>query len=113
MDKTPIIKLKPDVEYMSPENYEPPELKIIVTEKEPIKFCPHDQIKIHPHHRVIHCSNCNATLDPFDHLLRVGLMEGNTLTNITWLKHQVKRLQEEEEKLKKSIAQLRKELKKL
>jgi hypothetical protein len=108
--QAPIIKIRPDVEYMPPENYEPPELKAIVAKDDPgIGFCPHEQIKIFPHHRVIQCSNCNATLDPFEHLLSVARKEGNQLSNITYLQHRVKHYSEEIEKLKKEILKLRKE----
>lgn len=111
MDKpTPIVKIKADVEYMPPENFEPPELKLIVTDDAPShQFCPHDQIKIYPHHRLIQCSNCKATLDPFDHLLMVGRKEGNQLSNITYLTYRLKALNEDIEKLKKQIQKLRKE----
>lgn len=111
MDETPIIPIKPDVQYMPPENYEPPELKIVVAPDPVTKFCSHDQIKIFPHHRLIQCSNCGITLDPFDYLLAVGKKEGNQLSNITYLKHQVKRLQDEEARLKKSIIYLKKKQK--
>lgn len=109
MKQPPVIKIRPDVEYMPPENYEPPELKIIVAQDSPLGYCPHDQIKIYPHHRVIQCSRCHANLDPFEHLLVVGRKEGNQLSNISHLTYQVKALQEEAEKLKKEIAKLRKE----
>jgi len=98
------------VEYMPPENYEPPGLKLIIANDKPDnKFCPHEQIKIYPHHRIIQCSSCGATLDPFEHLLAAAKQEGNQLTHLNYLRHQVKRLQEDEEKLKKTIAKLRKE----
>lgn len=112
-NKTPIIKIRPDVEYMPPENYEPPELKIIIKPDANKKYCPHDQIKIFPHPRLIQCSNCGTTLDPFDHLLSVGLKEGNQLSNITYLSNRVKQLSEDVERLKKEILRLRKERKKL
>lgn len=109
MKKSPIIKIRPDVEYMPPHDYEPPELKIVIAPDPNMKFCPHDQIKIYPHHRLIQCSDCGITLDPFDFLLQVGQKEGNQLSNLRYLNHQVKQLQEEETKLKASISKLKRQ----
>jgi hypothetical protein len=111
--ETPVIKIRPDVEYMPPENYEPPELKIVIQDEANKKYCPHEYIKIYPHHRIIQCAECRATLDPFDHLVAVGRREGNQLSNLKYLQLQVKRLQEEEEALKKAITKLRSDKRKL
>jgi hypothetical protein len=95
---------------MPPEDFEPPELKIVITNDKPdYRYCTHEQIKIFPHHRIIQCSECGARLDPFEHLLAVGRKEGNQLSNITYLSAQVKRYSEEIEKLKKEILKLKKE----
>lgn len=112
--KPPVVKIWPDVEYMPPEDYELPEMKIVIANDDPNKkYCPHDRIKIFPHYRVIQCAECNATLEPFDYLLSVGRLENNELSSIKYLKNQLKRLQQEEEEHKKTVAKLRAEIKKL
>lgn len=108
-NKTPIVNIKPDVVYMPPENFEAPGLKIVIAPDPIIKFCPHDQIKIFPHHRLIQCNNCGITLDPFDYLLDVGKKEGNQLSNIVYLNHRAKQLTEEVDRLQKEIKYLKKQ----
>lgn len=103
---TPIIPIRPEVTYKPPENYDPPELKIVV-KKEKTKFCPHDYIEIFQYHRVIMCADCGETLDPFSYLLMVGQKEGNTLSHLKILRLQVKRLQDEHDRLKHEISKLK------
>ncbi len=113
-NQTPVVRIRPEVEYMPPENYEAPELKIIVVKDEQAKkYCPHDHIKVYQHHRAILCADCGAQLDPFDHLVAVGLSENGQLSSLKYLRVQVKRLQEEEEALKQSITKLRAQKNKL
>jgi hypothetical protein len=106
--KAPVHKIRPDVEYMPPEDYELPELKVIIAKDGPIEYCPHDQIKIYPHHRVIQCSHCGKSLDPFEYLLAVGKEENNQLTHVRYLKIQAKQYTEEVERLRLEVKNSRK-----
>lgn len=106
--QTPVHKIRPDVEYMPPEDYELPAPKLVVTHDGPITYCPHEQIKIYPYHRIIQCSACSATLDPFEYLLAVGKQENSHLSHLRYLQIQSKQYTEEVEKLRKEVNKLKK-----
>lgn len=109
-----VIKIRPDVEVMPKEDYESPELKIVIAKDEGShKYCPHEHIRLFEHHRIVQCSDCGARLDPFDHLLKVGRQEGNKLSEITWLTYQIKNLTKDRDDLKKEISKLKSQTKKL
>jgi len=96
----------PDVVLMPKEDFEMPELKIILPKEEFRPFCPHDKIRIWEYHRIVECYGCGERLDPFDYLLNVGKKENNKLSELKWLGYQVKHKNEEIEKLKKEISKL-------
>jgi hypothetical protein len=112
-DMATVIKIRPDVEVMPKEDYESPELKAVIVKEDHSKFCPHEHIRIFEHHRLVQCSDCGASLDPFDYILSVGRQEGNKLSEMTWLKYQIKNLTEERDVIKKEISKLRSQAKKL
>lgn len=106
MDKAPVIKIRPDIEIMPPEDCEPPELKIAVVENHE-RYCEHGFIKVFPHHRVVSCAECGAILDPFDYLLLVGKLEIHKLSNVKYYKKEVERLVEQIEILKEEKSRLK------
>lgn len=110
--KTPVHKIRPDVEYMPPEDYELPAPKLVVKHENDldVKYCPHEQIRIFPFHRIIQCNECGATLDPFDYLLAVGKQENNQLSHVKYLKIQAKQYTDEVEKLRLELKKLKKEI---
>lgn len=96
----------PDVVVMPKDDFEMPELKIVLAKEEFRPFCPHDQIRIFEYYRIVECYNCGERLDAFDYLLSVGKKENNKLSELRWLSYQVKHKNEEIEKLKKETAKL-------
>lgn len=106
MDKTPVIKIRPGIEVMPMEKYEPPELKIAVAENKG-EYCSHEYVKIFEYHRLLACSQCGATLDAFDYILQVGKSERLQLSNVKYYKRETKDLLEEIEKLKEEKSRLR------
>jgi hypothetical protein len=107
--KTPVINIKPaDIEVMNPDDFEAPELFIVVDEPTGQKFCAHEQIRIFPHHRLIHCRDCQAVLDPFDYMLKAGRLSHNFLSHMKYLKIQMDRMVKEEEQLRKLYNSLKK-----
>jgi hypothetical protein len=109
-----VLKITPirEVEVMPKEDYEAPELKIAVSDDRH-KFCAHEHIKLYEHHRLVQCSDCGATLDPFEHLLTVGKKESGQLSHLTWLRYHVKHLEQDAETLKREISKLKSQKKKL
>jgi len=110
--KAPVHKIRPDVEYMPPDNYELPGPKLVVANDHPNnKFCSHERIRIFPYHRIIQCNACGATLDPFDYLLTIGMQENNQLSHLKYLKIQARQCEKELEKLKSEIKAVKKQTK--
>jgi hypothetical protein len=110
MKKTPVINLNaPDIEVTNPDDYEEPEMFVVVEEPQGQKFCDHATIRVYPHHRVIKCRKCQATIDPFDYILLAGRASNNFLTHIKYLKIQMDRMAKEHDDLMKVNNKLKKQ----
>lgn len=106
------IDLNKVVRVIDPEEYELPELQLVVAAG-PVKYCSHDQVEIWEHHRLVKCRRCGQTLDAFDFLVQKGKQENCHFSNLKWLKQEIKNMQENKETLKKEIANLKAQRRKL
>ncbi len=115
--KNKIIKINdsvPDVVLMPAEDFKMPELKIVVADdKEHVKYCRHDQVKIWKYHRTVQCANCGASVDPFEWLLNIANFQAGQVSQLKWLHNEVKWKTEEIESLDRKIRERKKQIKSL
>lgn len=102
----------PDVVVMPKEDFEMPELKIVLPKEKNRPYCLHDQIRIYEYYRIVECNRCGERLDAFDYLLSVGKKENNKLSELTWLNYEIKHKKEDIERMKNQLSKLRSEIKK-
>lgn len=103
---TPVIKINPDIEVMNPDDFEEPEMYVVVAKDEPLAFCDHQEICIYPHHRLIECRKCKKRIDPFDYILNAGRQSYNFVSHMKYLKMQMDRMINEEQDLAKLYKEL-------
>lgn len=108
-----IIDLNKVVHVIDPEEYELPEPALVLA-ADPVKYyCDHPQVEIWEHYRLVKCRRCGRTLDAFNFLVEKGKQEKCHFSNLKWLKHEIKQVEENKETLKKEIAKLKAEKRKL
>lgn len=99
------INFKKEVVVMPADDYEMPELKIVLSEKE--NYCSHEQVQVWQYHRVVKCSNCGANLDPFDFILSCGKQERYALSSLQYIRWEIKQSYAERDKLRKEVINLK------
>lgn len=110
-EETPIVKINPDIEVMNPEDFEPPELVVVVDDSTGLKYCDHSEIRVYPHHRLIKCRQCHKVIEPFDYIITAGRQAHNFLSHMKYLKIQMDRMVKEEEELRKAVQALKRKVK--
>lgn len=93
------------------EDYEPPEVKIAISDNRH-EFCAHETIKIFEHHRIVVCRECGAKLDPFTWLLDMGKRESGVASGLPFLKYQYSHMEKEIESLRNQLSKLKSAIKK-
>lgn len=76
-------------------------------------YCQHEAIRIDPHERLVFCSRCDATLDPFNFLLNNAVTVRSAWENFKQAKLKVSDLHERIESLTKEERRLKDRVKRL
>lgn len=109
MDK--VVPLNNIVTVIPKEDLEVPELTIAI--EEPKGYCGHENVRVYPFYRRVNCRECQAVIDPFDWIMKLGQEERNLHSNLYWLKREIKNLQEDKKRLQKDITNLKAQKRKL
>lgn len=76
-------------------------------------FCPHYQVIADQETRQVYCERCGAILDPFEFIYRSACMEDCHFSNLSMIKVEIKKLQEQQQELTKQINNLKSQRRRL
>lgn len=71
------------------------------------QYCPHEQVLLFLHHRLLKCKKCNQVLDPFEFIKKLANEESNHIGQIKYLRHELKWKEKEKADLERQITNLK------
>lgn len=70
-------------------------------------YCPHDEINLFIHQRQVQCRNCRQVIDPIDFIFRLAREESNHISQIRWLRHELKNIEKQKSDLERQVGNLK------
>jgi hypothetical protein len=71
------------------------------------KYCPHHHVEVDEQLRTVTCSDCNSLIEPFEYILTWANQEHSLEMQVSYLKKELKKMNDEKFELSKTISYMK------
>lgn len=108
MSKENVIQFDKIVKIIEREETDLPEPTMNVINSDSGKpYCPHAEINLFIHQRQVQCRKCQKVINPIDFIFTLAREESNHISQIRWLRYELKSIEKTKVDLERQITNLK------